>query len=192
MVAIRPSEDRERPSLTEATRSLSAFLGHPGLVWKPLDPFFCSAALSLLRSIWSHNALLPYLWCKTWALPPPFSVAATLLFGFPSTLPSMAAEGSTAPHHNSSLLAPQMASRQRSLLQGLHSAPGGEKFRIHTAGLTHAGATDNKELSRGFKVTIAGLQNPSPSGSLLTPGGPLELLPSAVFSEGWLTIPSLL
>lgn len=77
MVAIRSSEDRDRPSLTEATWGPSPFLGHLGLAWKPLVSFFYSAAWSPLRIIWSQHALLHSLSCKTWTLPLSFSITAT-------------------------------------------------------------------------------------------------------------------
>ena len=128
----------------------------------------CSPSLPLVQDL--DPASFPLHSC-----PPP-----TLPFGFPSTLTSMAAEWSTVPPPQ--LLSPWAPDGRQTekLLQGPHSAPGGETFRTHTAGPTHTGATNSKEPSRGFKVTIAGLQIPSPSGSLLTPGSPLGLLPSAV------------
>lgn len=134
---------------------------------------------------WSHHALLPCLWCQSWDPAPSLLWSCRL----PLHTPKHGCRGGLPPQ-----LLPTWAQDGRQTEKPTSRASFCTKQgnRIHTEGLTHTRATHSKEPSRGLKITIASLQVPVCSGSVLTPGGPLGLLPSSFFSACWLTRPSLL
>lgn len=118
-------------------------------------------------------------------LPPPLSIAATSYCTLEalSSLEAWLQRGPGPPH--SSLPGPQKSSTLTILFQGLPSGWSRETSRAHTAGLTHTGAINSKESSRGLQVTITGLQVLSSFHSVMIP---LRLLSSTFFSGSWISL----